>query len=39
MDAVQQFLDVLNGYLWGWPMLVLLLGTHPILFGTYFAQF
>ena len=28
MDQVNQFLTVLSGYLWGTPMLVLLLGTH-----------
>lgn len=37
MDAVEKFLDAANGYLWGWPMLVLLLGTH--LFLTFRLRF
>ena len=28
MDSINVALDWLNGYLWGWPMVVLLLGTH-----------
>ena len=28
MDAINSALDWLNGYLWGWPMVALLLGTH-----------
>jgi alanine or glycine:cation symporter, AGCS family len=28
MATVEKLLDCLNSYLWGWPMLVLLLGTH-----------
>ena len=28
MDAINEALTWLNGYLWGWPMVVLLLGTH-----------
>ena len=31
MAAVENFLNLINGYLWGWPMLVLLLGTHLFL--------
>ena len=25
---MEKFLDLLSGYLWGWPMIVLLIGTH-----------
>lgn len=28
MDFLNQFFTTLSGYLWGWPMIVLLLGTH-----------
>lgn len=31
MATVEHFLDCINGCLWGWPMLVLLLGTHLFL--------
>ena len=31
MATVEELLDCFNGYLWGWPMLVLLLGTHLFL--------
>jgi AGCS family alanine or glycine:cation symporter len=31
MAAVENFLNLLNSYLWGWPMLILLLGTHLFL--------
>lgn len=31
METVEHFLSLINGYLWGWPMLVLLLGTHLFL--------
>ena len=28
MDFLNNFFSTLSGYLWGWPMIVLLLGTH-----------
>ena len=28
MDGIQQFLETMSGWLWGWPMIILLLGTH-----------
>ena len=28
MDFLNNFFTTLSGYLWGWPMIVLLLGTH-----------
>lgn len=28
MSALNDFLTLINGYLWGVPMIVLLLGTH-----------
>ncbi len=31
MATVESYLNLINGYLWGWPMLVLLLGTHLFL--------
>jgi AGCS family alanine or glycine:cation symporter len=31
METVEKVLTWMNGYLWGWPMLVLLLGTHLFL--------
>jgi AGCS family alanine or glycine:cation symporter len=31
MTVVENFLNCVNGYLWGWPMLALLLGTHLFL--------
>lgn len=31
MTSIENFLTLMNGYLWGWPMLVLLLGTHLFL--------
>jgi len=31
MEAVNQFFVTLSGWLWGWPMIILLLGTHVYL--------
>jgi len=31
MDAISNFFSVLSTFLWGWPMIVLLLGTHVFL--------
>ena len=31
MDTVSEIFSVLSGWLWGWPMIVLLLGTHLFL--------
>lgn len=28
MDNIESFISELSGFLWGWPMLILLLGTH-----------
>lgn len=28
MDGINQILEALSGWLWGWPMIILLLGTH-----------
>lgn len=31
MDAINDFFSLVSGWLWGWPMVVLLLGTHIFL--------
>ena len=31
MDAINNFFSLLSGFLWGWPMIILLLGTHIFL--------
>lgn len=31
METINQFFSVVSSYLWGWPMIVLLLGTHVFL--------
>lgn len=31
MDAAEHVINTINGWLWGWPMLALLLGTHIFL--------
>ena len=31
MDAINDFFTLLSSFLWGWPMIVLLLGTHVFL--------
>lgn len=31
MDVINDFLSELSGWLWGWPMIILLLGTHLFL--------
>lgn len=28
MDSLQQITEIISSYLWGWPMIILLLGTH-----------
>ena len=31
MDTINDFFQLLSSWLWGWPMIVLLLGTHVFL--------
>ena len=31
MENLNVFFESLSGYLWGWPMIILLLGTHVFL--------
>ena len=31
MDSINYFFQILSSFLWGWPMIVLLLGTHVFL--------
>lgn len=31
MDRLNDFFTELSGFLWGWPMIILLLGTHVYL--------
>lgn len=31
MDGINQILETISGWLWGWPMIILLLGTHVYL--------
>ena len=31
MDAIQSFVDFMNGIVWGWPMIIFLVGTHVFL--------
>jgi len=31
METLNHFFETLSGYLWGWPMIILLLGTHVFL--------
>ena len=31
MEAISDFFSMLSGWLWGWPMIILLLGTHIFL--------
>ena len=31
METLNDFFATLSGYLWGWPMIILLLGTHVYL--------
>ena len=31
MDTINEFFSLLSGFLWGWPMVILLLGTHLFL--------
>lgn len=28
MDAINDFFTAFSSFLWGWPMIILLLGTH-----------
>ena len=37
MDAINQILETISGWLWGWPMIILLLGTHIYL--TFILRF
>jgi AGCS family alanine or glycine:cation symporter len=39
MEQINLFFTTLSGFLWGWPMIVLLLGTHIFLtFRLHFPQ-
>ena len=31
METINDFFSILSSFLWGWPMIVLLLGTHVFL--------
>ena len=31
MEPINEFFSLLSSFLWGWPMIVLLLGTHLFL--------
>ena len=31
METINDFFQLLSGFLWGWPMIILLLGTHVFL--------
>lgn len=31
MNAIETFLDAVSGFVWGWPLIILLLGTHVYL--------
>ena len=31
MDTINDFFQLLSSFLWGWPMIILLLGTHVFL--------
>ena len=31
METLNNFFETMSGYLWGWPMIILLLGTHIFL--------
>ena len=31
MDAINDFFTAFSSFLWGWPMIILLLGTHIFL--------
>ena len=31
MDTLNEILTEVSGFLWGWPMIILLLGTHLFL--------
>ena len=31
MEGISDFFSMLSGWLWGWPMIILLLGTHIFL--------
>jgi len=31
MEAINQFFSIVSSFLWGWPMIILLLGTHVFL--------
>ncbi len=38
-DAINSFVTTVNGVVWGWPMIILLLGTHIFMtFRTGFIQ-
>ncbi len=38
-DAINNFVTTVNGWVWGWPMIILLLGTHIFMtFRTGFIQ-
>lgn len=31
MEAINDFLSAVSSFLWGWPMIIMLLGTHIFL--------
>ena len=31
MESIEKLLDAASGFMWGWPLIVLLLGTHVYL--------
>ena len=31
LDAINSVVNTINGVVWGWPMIILLLGTHVFL--------
>ena len=31
METINEFFQLVSGFLWGWPMIILLLGTHVFL--------
>jgi alanine or glycine:cation symporter, AGCS family len=31
MESIEKYLDVISGFVWGWPLIILLLGTHVYL--------
>ena len=38
MDAINNVVTTVNGVVWGWPMIILLLGTHVFMTDVYKRQ-